>query len=220
MATAAAIAAQITEAQQLLERRREEMRLAEEEAKAADKRQRLRRELDRLNTLVDGLDESIANERRYRREVDNDTNGRPPLPRSPRSPAIVWEPTTVYNHQTVNCKRDAVFSGEMEWEIVGMSWLRSTLKQCGQDAAKSKVIEVGEEQFGLLFDPDRRLVHKRNDKAWKSSLSVRHYSDDPITFRHAFFIKRADGAFVQWGESDEECQTTDTEITGVMVPIA
>ena len=216
MATAAAIEAKIAEAQQLLEQRREENRLAQEETVAADERQRLRRELDRINALVDNEVEDIGYEECYRQDIDNDVDGsylpdEPPhsLFATTLATTALESTTHASNHQTVNCS-DAVCSGEMEWKIVGMSWLSSTLKQREDPMAECDLFKVGEEKFDLLFDPDRLLVHKRNGKAWKSSLSVRHFSQAPITFRHAFFIKRADGEFVQWGESREESQTKKT----------
>ena len=216
MATAAAIEAQIAEAQQLLEQRREENRLAQEKTVAADERQRLRRELDRINALVDNEVEEIRYEERFHQDIDNDVDGSylpdepPHSPHSTTLATTALESTThASNRQTVSCS-DAVCSGEMEWKIVGMSWLSSTLKQGKHDMAECNLFKVGEEKFDLLFDPDRLLVHTRNGKEWKSSLSVRHLSKAPITFRHAFFIKRADGEFVQWGESREESQTKET----------
>jgi hypothetical protein len=222
MATAAEIQAQIAHAQRLLEQRREEKRLSIEESNAADERQRLRRELDQLNALIETEEDAIGAEQGYREAVDNDEegvgahqqdrNGTPPL----RS--IIgqnFDSAHSSLRQSSNCS-DAVVSGEMEWEIVGMSWLRSTLTQNREAWAECDIFHIGGETFDLLFDPDRCVTHGRGEqederRQWKGSLVVRHYSRNPITFRHTFFVKRSDGEFVQWGATGEESHTSDTQ---------
>ena len=213
METAEAIQARIAEARSQLEQRRVRDRAKDEEVQAAEQRQLLRRELDDLENSIAEMDDRIAGKAAYINGVDHDLSG-PHLEgmdetRETQSKSDMTTPRSTRDR--ANCN-DTVVSGEMEWAIEGMSWLKSAVQQTRAGRASGNVFNVGPERFDLFYHPERRGLHTRGDTHWKSSLSVRHYSPGPITFRHTFYIKRDDGDFVQWGETGEECHCdVDTE---------
>ena len=216
MATAEAIQMQIAEARRQLQTQTEAKDLARQEMVAAAERQRLRRELDSINAEIEN-ERGEASYYNYRRtSIDDDRDGPhvpgeipAPVVSSLKSPGIAAKQ---FNRDLSDC-RDAVATGEMEWAIKGMSWLRYALKQNGRHEAEGTTFEVGGEEFDIIYNPDRRGLHSQHGSDWKSSLTVRHLSSGGLTFRYNFFIKHgATGEFMQWGATGETCYVhTNTE---------
>ena len=203
-----ALQADIAAARENLQQMRARNRRSEEEINEAADRQRLRRELDAINEQIATEVDEIEENERYAVNIENDDDG-PHLnhshPRSvPKDPAPTDNEAVVCSHS--NCT-DAVVSGELEWTIQGMSWLKSTLRQQERRYVSSDHLTVGH-NFFLRYAPTHSIVHTR----WGppvlhtiSSLAIVHNAESPgLTFRHSFFVKRNDGEFVQWGDTAEE----------------
>ena len=130
METAEAIQARIAEARSQLEQRRVRDRAKDEEVQAAEQRQLLRRELDDLENSIAEMDDRIAGKAAYINGVDHDLSG-PHLEgmdetRETQSKSDMTTPRSTRDR--ANCN-DTVVSGEMEWAIEGMSWLKSAVQQ-------------------------------------------------------------------------------------------
>merc|ERR1712195_456002 len=87
-----------------------------------------------------------------------------------------------------------------------MSWLVNALKQASQNYLQSNLFEVGGEHFRLCYHPRGGIVglDETDQNDCNGSLVLKSQTDNGLTFRHSFFIKRA-GEFVQWGGTADEC---------------
>lgn len=178
-----------------------------EEVSQANERQRLRRELERVQEEVDICSSQNAYIRFKKACIDRDTHG-DHLPDGdpvvcPRmdtsSPCI-----STNDGQVLNCG-NAVTKGEYRWKLEGLSWLEHTLRQSYSVYLESDVFRVGDEDFLMAYHP-RFGVFERGSHQ-QGSLVLIHQNDEPddgITFRYKFFIKEGEN-WVQWGSIGDEC---------------
>ena len=253
MATAEAIQLEIESAQRMLQERTDASTIAMQEIIAANERQRLRRQLDGIRDAIDRRNRTISQRNHYRVNIDQDIEGE------------FMPDATVTDHHAqlrdagrdsskgglaardledfADC-RGSVLTGEMEWTITGMSWLKSALKQVNETWAASATFEVGGESFELVYNPDgsETMSHRLGPDVYsKGTLAVRHISLDcseGITFRHTFFVQRSGASssassaaagggggasspareYVQWGATGEECHVNFDTLSWVFGP--
>ena len=222
MATAAEIQEQIREAEAELERSAVAKRAAYEAVSAAKERQRLRRELDEIQAGIRSNQHIESMRNSYRDEIDADRAG-DHLPGDEDSRSTRRDPAPSADSsgvQIANC-RDAVFSGEQEWRIEGMSWLENALEQNGQSLAMSECFTVGHHDFCLMYQPSSEQQmndpEDQFDAGAKGSLVVQHASDAGLAFRYSFYVKRGD-EWVQWGETANACDPLKDTLDWVFGP--
>ena len=119
-----------------------------------------------------------------------------------------------HSKETIQCSA-TVHEGVHEWEIQGMSWLPSSLKQVGVDFAWSDPFVVGDDYFRLVYCPTGgELGRGLNNLARNGSLAISQVSCKGLTFRYQFFIKSASSnKFMPWGKQGDECHP-DWELFG------
>jgi hypothetical protein len=145
MATAAEIQALIDAANERLVAATADNNLAEVEATDAEDRQRLRRELDHVNSKIDAVEQETSLARDYVEEVDDDQNG-PNLPglvanrhhKKPNSQSFLS-----VDEDIANCRYN-VSKGGHTWKIEGISWLQNTLQQVYRVRTTSMEFKVSE----------------------------------------------------------------------------
>ena len=203
--------AQIEAARQLLHQRQARVTQAEREVREAVDRQRLRRELDSINKEIADTNEEIQENEEYTADIEDDRSG--PHMAQNHLMALLPAPQDIpATNQLVRSHAsciDAVVSGDLEWTIQGMSWLRSTLAQNSDMPARSDTITIGNIPFRAVYAPHHAMKQvrrrARGDSTYTtSSLAVSSILNNGLTLRHSFFIKRNDGEFIQWGETCEE----------------
>jgi len=215
METAADLQMRIAAARAQLQQRRDRQARAVEETDEAMERQRLRRELDEVNLEIAEVNADIGDQEDYTAAIDEDEAGDylpdGERPRAADARAVRTQPSVnpCLRRDSISCST-GVATGELEWTVEGMSWLKAALGMGGHpQTAESARIEVGCHTFHLLYNPARPIVSCRvydsKLSTFKSSLALQLTGEPGITFRYAFFVKRNDGEFVQWGETGEEC---------------
>jgi hypothetical protein len=205
MATVEELRAQIKKAE--LSLRDEELRCQKEneELKQAFERHRLRRNLSYINNcLAERLEERNRN-KMQRSLVDEDR-----VDSDERdSIAILHEgrgeyPKKSYMDGEINVAQ-GICKGEYVWTLKGMSWLQNAMAENNTHFVFTPDFWVGPALFELVYAPGPVDFGWMNDVRTTGSLAIRHRQSNGIIFRYTFFIKRADGEFVQWGETRDEC---------------
>lgn len=215
-----ALRGQIAAAQKALEEKTSLTTQLDEDINEATERQRLRRELERIQTAISDRESKNNRKRNVRAYIDDDLVGDFAPQKS--------EQATPWAQKDSSCLRvraaghvmnysEAVVKGDYVWKIEGLSWLLSTLKQRGDDHSESDEFSVGGEPFVLRYHPSGgQIGTSPDDEGQFGSLAIIHQDVHGfgITFRHKLMIKRADGEFVQWGETGDVClPDEDTEGT-------
>jgi len=174
----------------------------------AEKRQRLRRELDVQRTILANRQRLNALESLYRHEVDRDEDGPHCLTAGPRSQAVASKehPQDASGGERTNCAHK-VAKGEYVWQIDSFSWSRLRLRQSGLFCVVSKLFKVGGYEFQFVYQPDGGIVNCTLSQ--RGSLAIIFWGSDPIVLRYRIFIKARSGEFVQWGELREELHDVD-----------
>jgi len=179
------------------------------EIAAAYERQRLRRELDQVSEANFAKTSSIGNLQRYRRSVDEDLRGY--LQQGQVAEIARDKKYYVKKEGDVASCRYNVFEKEHVWKIEGMSWLKRTLMQIHDAYVQSVPIYVGpqREKFVLNYSPygeETKFFYDDYDRCWQSgSLVLHNLASERTAFKYRFYIKRAGGEFVQWGDEGDEC---------------
>ena len=174
----------------------------------AEKRQRLRRELDVQRTILANRQRLNALESLYRHEVDRDEDGPHCLTAGPRSQAVASKehPQDASGGERTNCAHK-VAKGEYVWQIDSFSWSRLRLRQSGLFCVVSKLFKVGGYEFQFVYQPDGGIVNCTLSQ--RGSLAIIFWGSDPIVLRYRIYIKARSGEFVQWGELREELHDVD-----------
>lgn len=174
----------------------------------AEKRQRLRRELDVQRTILANRQRLNALESLYRHEVDRDEDGPHCLTAGPRSQAVASKehPQDASGGESTNCAHK-VAKGEYVWQIDSFSWSRLRLRQSGLFCVVSKLFKVGGYEFQFVYQPDGGIVNCTLSQ--RGSLAIIFWGSDPIVLRYRIYIKARSGEFVQWGELREELHDVD-----------
>eukprot|EP00931_Biecheleriopsis_adriatica_P119491 TRINITY_DN94714_c0_g1_i1.p1 TRINITY_DN94714_c0_g1~~TRINITY_DN94714_c0_g1_i1.p1 ORF type:complete len:524 (+),score=113.96 TRINITY_DN94714_c0_g1_i1:25-1572(+) len=209
MATADEIRAQIAAARQQLEQQQLLEANSEREIMEANTRQQLRRELDVINARLRESEHNTRVNEIYRNEVDLDNHGYY-VPATETGAAVASDTRRNSCAAVPDFNQDgeqvsfceAVSSGEYQWAIKGMSWLKQALVQHDKqwiDAPSGRYFQVGDEEFDFLYRPDHEVYTLAI--RWCGSVKER------LNFRYKVFIRRSDGSFLQWGSQGNVCLT-------------
>jgi speckle-type POZ protein len=213
MATVEELRGSIATAEREYTEERERVAQIERAIAEAHERQRLRRELERVQSLTASQRSENAFMRRRQGLIDDDLIGDVPDDRPVRAP-----PRPIKNNKEVmSCCKD-VSTGVYLWKIEGLSWLVSTLKQNGEPYAESDFFHVGGEAFTVVYNPRTDEAFGPDGRRQRASLAIMHHDDEGLTLRYRFFVKNAEGNFIQWGESGDECQPDDDTCGWVFGP--
>ena len=230
MATTSEIQERIAAAEQLLLECKAEGVTAQEEIAAAVERQRLRRELERVEQQIESVRSDTEWRRRRRHNIDNDLGG-------PHRPNLEGDRDALFSFSALNNERAKkpasyqvqevsgetnvrkdVIRGDHEWKITGMSWLVSALKQADDQYLTSSDFEIGGQEFHLCYHPRRlRVGLDEVDQFAKGSLVIKNITNGELTCRHSLFIKHRTEGFKQWGETGHECfpeENTEERVYG------
>jgi len=230
MATAEELHAQIEAARRTGEVLDNESAQCRNALLAANERQRLRRELDQINEANLSKRCCIRAHQMACRNVDADRcgpfapQGPVPDPESRVTPTRARDKKYYVKKQgdVASCRYN-VFEKEHIWKIEGVSWLKRTLMQVGDDYVKSAPIYVGpqREEFVLNYSPFGHQTRFYNDEddeddyvttCWQvGSLALHNLARDGTAFKYRFYIKRAGGEFVQWGNEGDACRSDYNE---------
>jgi hypothetical protein len=211
--------AQIAAAEALRTQRQAEYHQSEGAIELACERQRLRRQLDAINDEIAGIEDGTQNNLGYAAHIDQDVCG--PHMDGARSghrlltaKAGTAEDESIRSHATCS---SAVVEGELEWTIEGFSWLKTALKQTQEEedtGIYSEPLQLAGNEFRLVYSPGHFTHYRMQSnpygnagplKKFMSSLGLEQDTMGPLALRHSFFIRRHDGEFVQWGDTQEEC---------------
>jgi len=205
-ATGQELRQQIANARDRLEESRRRSQRLDQELAEADERQQLRRVLDSINTEIAMQQDDNEFKHFKRRNIDADISGAHlPSTGGPLRPASDCSVRTNPRNGEIDVTR-AIERGEYLWRLRGMSWLENALAENNEDAALSDDFRIGNGKFDLMYAPSHACINE--DLRQLGSLVIRHREDCGIIFRYKFFIKRAGGDFVQWGEECNACAPT------------
>lgn len=215
MATAEEVQVQIAAAQRSLDAARERGQQVQKEIVDATERQRLRRILDGIEARVFSLKSHNEFCNLHRQSIDADELGLHLSEVVPGSGSVhsKIEPCRRGPCQQGNVDdwSKSVVKTEYVWKLKGMSWLTHGLDQIGEDTALSDTFKAGQEVFRIVYmpRPDQGVIGTgvKHGAAEHQigSLALCHLRNNGITLRYKFFIKRAGGDFVQWGDTTDEC---------------
>eukprot|EP00928_Gymnodinium_smaydae_P074257 TRINITY_DN57323_c0_g1_i1.p1 TRINITY_DN57323_c0_g1~~TRINITY_DN57323_c0_g1_i1.p1 ORF type:complete len:527 (-),score=129.24 TRINITY_DN57323_c0_g1_i1:154-1734(-) len=218
MATAEELRTQISTAHRVLQEATDLTSQLDGAIDDANERQRLRRELDRVQGMIVGR-RDLNNYKRMRRQwIDDDADG----DHRPNDEVVAWRQarhstSSNSNEEVMSCST-VVAKGEYVWKIEGISWLMSTLDQVGEEYASSDVFSVDVEDFRLVYHPTCGTIgsYYRDDQ--RGSLAVKHLGGNGVTFRYKVFIKDSSGEFVQWGPLGDECHPNENTFGSAFGP--
>lgn len=211
MATAHEIRSQIAARKRELQQEKEETERAYEEIDGAQTRQKLRRELEQIDSSLSDQRDSTTWARDYRKRVDHDQSG-PFL--CEEAHHMKGVPASIHSGEVakgvVDCGAHVV-DGEIDWSIKGFRWLKDTLKQNGEAFVRSPEISVGGHTFSLVYHPRRGTV---GCGAQRASLAINHEEScdyEGVVFRYTILIKSKERGYVQWGKSCSICTNNDAD---------
>jgi len=171
-------------------------------------RQRLRRELEKQQAILDGLEKDNREAQNSRINIDADQDG--DWISNNLSAKIAESPglsggSIDFGHQIVK--------GEYTWNLVAMSWLQTAVRQSEFQRVISDDFFVDRYKFDFIYNPSRGQLIDRSDSKF-GSVAIRSFPPDPvgmpIAFRYSIFVERQDGSFVQWGETRDEVRRGDS----------
>eukprot|EP00316_Scyphosphaera_apsteinii_P000229 CAMPEP_0119336428 /NCGR_PEP_ID=MMETSP1333-20130426/91794_1 /TAXON_ID=418940 /ORGANISM="Scyphosphaera apsteinii, Strain RCC1455" /LENGTH=518 /DNA_ID=CAMNT_0007347229 /DNA_START=49 /DNA_END=1605 /DNA_ORIENTATION=- len=209
--TADELRARISREQQIYRQNEEALKGADDEIEAAAERQRLRRQLERLQGLTAEQRGRLIERRNRRHGIDLDAYDYfCDEPKPARNPKLsVVRATISFN------ERKAM--REFIWELGGLSWLPHTLEQEERECTESVSFNVDEDDddshYILVFSPSAgSLVHCDEDEydeyvhfdeGTRGTLAlIRKKAHFGTNLHVRFFVKSAEsGAFTQWGDT-------------------
>ncbi|CAE7253634.1 XRN1 [Symbiodinium sp. CCMP2592] len=199
--TSEELLAQIEATKARVEAARARNRELDAETAAALKRQKLRRELERHQAILDDLETDNLDEQDYRIDIDADRDGDwmrdTPSAMTAKSPGLSGG-SIDFGHQIVK--------GEYTWNLVAMSWLQTALRQNENQRVVSGDFFVDRYRFDFSYSPSRGHRIDGSDTR-VGSVAIRSFPPNPVlplAFRYSIFVERRDGSFVQWGETRDE----------------
>mmetsp|Transcript_87987 Transcript_87987/g.137895 ORF Transcript_87987/g.137895 Transcript_87987/m.137895 type:complete len:517 (-) Transcript_87987:117-1667(-) len=226
MATAEDIRAQLNAAESELRDANEVGKSLEVDRQEALKRQRLRRQLDKLTEAVRERKSENEYLQCYRKLVDRDEAG--PWQRGDDSarPAKTDKAhgkpcshTLAENHVTCN---QGVLTGEFVWKIEGLSWIEHALMHCSENyAVYQDTFYVGEDGFDFAYHPKGGRINPADDtddERYCGSLALRCVNDSGSTFRYRILVRGKDGEFCQWGPQGNSLDIADNRERMVFGP--
>eukprot|EP00930_Biecheleria_cincta_P043588 TRINITY_DN29915_c0_g1_i1.p1 TRINITY_DN29915_c0_g1~~TRINITY_DN29915_c0_g1_i1.p1 ORF type:complete len:526 (+),score=107.39 TRINITY_DN29915_c0_g1_i1:41-1579(+) len=226
MATVEEIRAQIAAEQaKLVQEEQREANLEAQKGEAIE-RQRLRRQLDEIRSLVQS--KQIGNDSRQRINswIDADEWG----PHQPKGALAIVdsakeqnEVPPVYHAVTshASCTND-IIRREYFWKVEGMSWINHALQHSDEDfALNESPFSVGDEEFDFAYHPSRGEItatEMHDHYTYCASLAIRIWEWSGATFRYKISIQRNDGEFVQWGPQGDEFDISQDLRTKIFGP--
>ena len=169
MATAAEIQAQIDACEASIVQADADKLQAEQEVALAQERQRLRRVLDTAQRRLALKKRAGASMRRLRIDIDHDVAGNDlPIDGSEFTRKPEADQTSGSICHTLD-SASSIRTGELEWHLKGLSWLKSALLHENPDGdemdhAASSRLYVGHHIFRLLYHPDKGEMGPRPTK--------------------------------------------------------
>eukprot|EP00931_Biecheleriopsis_adriatica_P105272 TRINITY_DN79835_c0_g1_i1.p1 TRINITY_DN79835_c0_g1~~TRINITY_DN79835_c0_g1_i1.p1 ORF type:complete len:525 (+),score=87.31 TRINITY_DN79835_c0_g1_i1:42-1577(+) len=232
MATAEDIRLELARTKDQLRESVELSQRLEMEVQAANERQQLRREVDKVKAELQ--EQSTRNSFKRTKILAIDQDARGPYP--PEGVVVgrrrsLHQGTRIRGHcsdqQELDCSQ-AVSTGTFTWKISGMSWLKEALEQNNDAFAwSSDFLRVGYSQFDFIYNPylDEEVeVENEDAECVRVSFGIRQASAGGIVFRYKVYVQRNDGEFIQWGQHGKVClphEDCDSRIWGPdVVPAA
>eukprot|EP00929_Paragymnodinium_shiwhaense_P084782 TRINITY_DN45373_c0_g1_i1.p1 TRINITY_DN45373_c0_g1~~TRINITY_DN45373_c0_g1_i1.p1 ORF type:complete len:577 (+),score=128.42 TRINITY_DN45373_c0_g1_i1:82-1731(+) len=209
MSTAADLQNDIEKARQIIERNKELDAQANREVQEAETRQRLRRELDKLNEQIHEQRCNIAWQRDLRGWIDQDVSG-PALPEHGDRYDGFDSDDSASNcdfelQRNVLDFSNGVCTGSYTWQIKGLRWMKDVLRKSDSKYTGADEIVVGGESFTFRYNPFGGLLSWVNP--CYGTLVIVHLRDDShgALFRFKMLVRNQQGQFVQWGQTGSVC---------------
>ena len=162
------------------------------EIEQAEKRQELRRALEKETALLEQREKAIQDKVAYRLHIDADRAGS-------WSPFVATGNSLGRNRGSTSCGLD-VSRGEYVWELRQFSWLHSVLLLQDAGSVCSEEFQAGGYKFYLVYQPFGHLGLVNDVPAQRGTLAISKEGRAKILLRYRVYVKARDGKFVQWGK--------------------